>query len=146
MFAVIETNGANKIVIGIPHEGAEKSLPALAAMLEKNTVFLSHQNYGASKIVEANMSIHLGEHLEISGDGDQPIIVKPLNSSAIIGPEFKIATQEVFTSNAAERAKSNKEISELRQKNQVLENDLRAARDTIARLTAPENVEDHGPF
>ena len=34
MFAVIETNGATHIAINIPMEGADRSLPALAAMLE----------------------------------------------------------------------------------------------------------------
>jgi len=40
MFAQIQTNGATHIIIHIPHEGSEKSLPQLAAMLEQNAVFI----------------------------------------------------------------------------------------------------------
>lgn len=40
MFAVIETNGATHIAIHVPHQGAEKSLPALARMLEENATFI----------------------------------------------------------------------------------------------------------
>ena len=35
MFAEIKTNGAHTIVIAIPREGADKTLPALARTLEK---------------------------------------------------------------------------------------------------------------
>ncbi|MFM1799063.1 MAG: hypothetical protein RLZZ117_1341, partial [Cyanobacteriota bacterium] len=34
MFALIETNGATHIAIHIPHDGADKSIPALVGMLE----------------------------------------------------------------------------------------------------------------
>ncbi len=40
MFALIETKGASHIAINIPHESADKTIPALAGMLESNAVFI----------------------------------------------------------------------------------------------------------
>lgn len=133
MFAVIETNGANKIVIAIPHEGSEKTLPTLAAMLEQNAVFIN-QGWREAKIVKPKMSIVLGDAYEAEND-EQPVIVALPNVGAVIGEDFKIATAEAFTSNAAALAKLRTANEEQAAKLRVLENDLRDARAKIEALS-----------
>jgi len=137
MFAVIETNGANHIVIAVPGDTAAKSLPALASMFEKNAVFVS-RGYREAKIVKPKMSIVLGDSYEM--DGDEPaIVVNMPDSGAVIGEDFAIATPEVFTSNAKAIATRDERIARLQVENQSLRNQLD---DAIRKLDALTEIND----
>lgn len=110
MFAIIETNGASHIAIHVPSEGAEKSLPALANMLEKNATFIQ-KGWNEAKLVTPKMSITLGDKFETEGDGN---VIKIATNGAVVSDDFVIATPEVFVSNAAAMKKRDDEISRLR--------------------------------
>lgn len=112
MFAQIKTNGATDIIIHIPHEGAEKSLPALAAMLEQNAVFIQ-DGYNEHKIVKPEMSILLGDRVNLRCREDD-VVVKVEDSGAILDESFIIATPQVFASNAASIKKKDEELTRLR--------------------------------
>lgn len=123
MFAIIETNNATHIAIHVPHDGADKTLPALAAMLESNAVFI-RKGWQEVATVKPVMGITLGDTFIAEADGQEILIAE---SSAVIGHDFTIASPEVFASNAkAIKAKSD-EITRLR-------NELTFAKDELARL------------
>lgn len=142
MYAVIETNGANKIVIGIPREGAEKSLPALAAMLEKNAVFIQ-QGWREAKIVEPQMSITLGDSYKAEND-DNPVIVALPSDASVIDEGFEVATPDVFTSNAKAIAAVRAEVQQKNEKIQSLEVQLREANSEVLRLRAQLALAEEG--
>jgi uncharacterized small protein (DUF1192 family) len=98
MFATIKTNGAHTIVIAIPHEGSDRSLPALATMLEQNAVFISSPGWQTNAIIKPEMTIHLGDGFEFQSK-DETIMVTHSNSEAVIADEWQRATPEVFASN-----------------------------------------------
>jgi hypothetical protein len=56
MFALIDTKNATHIAINIPLEGADKTIPALAGMLESNAVFI-RKEWRSVATVEPEMSI-----------------------------------------------------------------------------------------
>lgn len=97
MFALIETNQATHIAIFIPHDGANKSLPALAAMLEQNAVFVKN-GYLTLEVVKPNMTIRLNDTIEISGRENELSIVVP-TSNHTLGDDFVLATAEAYISN-----------------------------------------------
>ena len=97
MFALIETNQATHIAIFIPHDGANKSLPALAAMLEQNAVFVKN-GYLTLEVVKPNMTIRLNDTIEISGRENELSIVVP-TSKQTLGDDFVLATAEAYISN-----------------------------------------------
>ena len=97
MFALIETNQATHIAIFIPHDGANKSLPALAAMLEQNAVFVKN-GYLTLEVVKPNMTIRLNDTIEISGRESELSIVVP-TSKHTLGDDFVLATSEAYISN-----------------------------------------------
>lgn len=110
MFAVIETNGASHIAINIPHEGSEKSLPALARMLEQNAVFIK-KGYQEVSVVAPVMSITLGNSFVVD-NSDDVLVVK--ESGAVIGDDFVNHTPEVAVSNSKALKREKDEISRLR--------------------------------
>jgi len=97
MFALIETNQATHIAIYIPHDGANKSLPALAAMLEQNAVFV-RSGYQTIEVVKPDMTIRLNDTIEISGRENELCIVVP-TSKQTLGDDFVLATSEAYISN-----------------------------------------------
>lgn len=111
MFVSIDTKGANHIVIHIPHEGADKSLPAIARMLEQNAVFI-RKEWNSAGLVKPEMSIVLGDKFEVDKDGDEPIVVK--ESTAVLPDDFVAATPDVFASNAKAAKKAADEAQRLR--------------------------------
>jgi hypothetical protein len=111
MFALIETNQATHIAIHIPHDGADKSLPALAAMLEQNAVFI-RSNYLETIKVKPNMTIHLKDTVEICGKEIEVAIVVPA-SRQTLGDDFVLATSEAYISNKKTLEQRDEKISKL---------------------------------
>lgn len=111
MFAVIDTNGANQILIHIPHAGSEKTLPALASMLENNATFIQ-KGWRELKIMKPTMSIVLGDRIETEENGEAGVLVVKSDSS-VIGDDFVVASPEVFVSNKRSLDKKDAEISKL---------------------------------
>lgn len=134
MFAQIETKGASHILINVPHEGAEKSLPALAAMLEKNAVFISI-GYSEVKVVEPQMSIILGDKVDLGNYQKEEIVVKVEGSGDVLDETFVAATPQVLTSNAkAIRAKED-EIARIRTESNFLKQEMESWRTKFEELS-----------
>lgn len=96
MFALIETNGATHIAIHVPHQGAEKTLPALAAMLEQNATFIC-KGWRELSTRKPTMSIVLGDRIKVEDSEEGELIVA--ESGAVIGDDFEHATPELFLAN-----------------------------------------------
>lgn len=131
MFAAIETNGATHIIIHIPHEGSDKSLPALAAMLEQNAKFV-RSGYSDFSIVDPSMKIVLGDSYTIDRSEEKLSINV---SGAILGEDFVIAKPEVFVSNASAMRKKDDEISRQRTEISFLKQQLEQTTAQIKALT-----------
>jgi hypothetical protein len=97
MFALIETNSASHIAINIPLEGADKSMPALARMLEANAVFIN-SNWTEVRTVTPKMSIQLG-NVAMFGSRESEIAVVVPGSENILDDSFVVETPEVRLSN-----------------------------------------------
>lgn len=131
MYVNINTNGATNILINIPHQGSDKSLPAMASMLEKNAVFIC-SGYNEIKIVEPEMTIELKDCIKFeagSYDKKQSIIIKPEDSGAIINDDFVPATNEVFVSN-------KKAMEMFSEKNETLRKELDFLKTVISQNEA----------
>lgn len=136
MFATIETKGATQIVIHIPHEGADKSLPALARLLEQNAVFVK-AGWHEFTTVKPEMNITLGNIHRFDGAEGELLIAE---SGAVIGEDFAIAAPGVFVSNAAVLKKEREEISRLRSELDHTRNQLARANEQIKALTEVEEA------
>lgn len=136
MFAAIKTNGATHIVIHIPHEGSDRSLPALARMLEENAVFVrvGYQDMG---VVKPEMGITLGSTYTIE-HSEETLAVK--ESNAVLDDEFVNATPEAFVSNAAARKRATEEQSRLRTELQFTKDELARLRSQLEALTNAESA------
>lgn len=132
MFALIETKGATHIAVHIPHAGAEKTLPAIASMLESNAVFIRN-NYSSLETVKPEMSITLG-NIYTSDNSENEIIVS--QSGAVIGDDFVPASPEVFVSNAKGLKKASDENSRLRTENSFLKSELERVKSEMAEVLA----------
>ena len=134
MFAVIETNGATQIIIHVPHEGSDKSLPALARLLEQNTVFVK-QGWQELATIKPAMSITLGDSYKTSHSEGELMINA---SGAVIGDDFVNASPEVFASNAAALKKERDEVSRLRSELEYTKSQLARANEQVKALTEVE--------
>lgn len=112
MFAVIETNGANAIVIAIDPENAAQAMPALARMLESNAVFVQ-SGWSENKVVEPRITFQLGHEFTLEGR-DAPSISVATGAQPVIGEEFTPYTPEVYTSAKKQLATRDDEIRKLR--------------------------------
>ena len=130
MFAVIETNGATHIAIHIPHQGAEKSLPAIAAMLEKNAIFIN-SGWSEFSLVNPSMSIVLGDLYKIDRSGQELAISASPN---VLDESFVAASADVFTSNAKGIKSAQEENLRLRKDIDSLKYQLEQANDRIAAM------------
>lgn len=128
MFAAIETNGASHIVIYIPHDGAEKSLPALASMLEQNAVFIQ-RGYQDFNLVKPKMTIHLGDHYDTEASTGEDLVIK--TSAHVLNENFTVATPEVMVSNAKAAKSARDEISKLRTELSFLRDKLATAEQQL---------------
>lgn len=132
MFALIETKGATHIAIHIPHAGAEKTLPAIASMLECSAIFIRN-NYSSMETVKPEMSIILG-NTYTSENSENEIIVA--QSGAVIGEDFVPAAPDVFVSNAKGLKKANDENSRLRTENSFIKSELERVKAEMAEVLA----------
>lgn len=139
MFALIETNGATHIAIHIPKDGADKSLPALAAMLEGNATFINN-GWRNTEIVRPKMSITLGDTHTFDSDETGELTIAA--SSEVIGEDFVIAVPEVLISNRKAIEKKSAEIDRLRQELQNVRYQLDAANSRLTELTTDESDGD----
>lgn len=136
MFVTIETNGATHIAIYVPHAGAEKTLPAIAAMLEQNAVFIN-KGYQEMNKVKPIMGITLGDRFAVESY-DSSIIVA--ESGAAIGAEFQVAAPDVFTSNAKGLKRRDDELSKLRTELSFVKNERDALKARIDELGAAQDT------
>ena len=132
MFALIETNQATHIAIHIPHDGADKSLPALAAMLEQNAIFV-RSNYSETIKVEPSITIHLKDTVEIVGREIEAAIVVP-SSRQVLGDDFVLATSEAYISNKKTLEQRDEKISKLTSENVFLKASLERLQATLNEL------------
>lgn len=95
MFALIETKGASHIAVYIPHEGADKTLPALAGMLENNATFIN-KGWREIKPVKPEMSIVLGDNIVVGDDIEMAVSVP--ESASVLDESFVKASPDVFVS------------------------------------------------
>lgn len=123
MYAVINTNSANHILIHVPHEGAEKSLPQLVAMLENNAVFVK-SDYYTMETVTPSIQINLGQQFTQEGrEGD--ILVAP--SGCVIDDDFVIEKSEAHIS-------MKRKIEEVEKQNRTLRAQLDVSRNEIESM------------
>ena len=134
MFAIIKTNGANEIAIHIPHHGAEKTLPALAAMLEQNATFINRSYYEAS-VVKPEMQIVLGNTYIV--DGEKPTIEIAVSGS-VIGEDFVADTPEVRVSFKKVIESKEKEIDRLRTELSMAKMERDRLQDSINAMSSAE--------
>lgn len=132
MFALIETNGASHIAIHIPHQGADKSLPALAAMLETNATFIA-KGWRELSVRKPRMTISLGDRISVEDSETGELVVA--ESGAVIGQEFEIASPALFASNAKVLQKLRDEVEALRKERDYLKSDKTRLEDQIKALT-----------
>lgn len=134
MFAIIKTNGANEIAIHIPHNGAEKTLPALAAMLEQNATFINRSYYDAS-VVKPEMQIVLGNTYIV--DSEKPTIEIAVSGS-VIGEDFVTDTPEVRVSFKKVIESKDKEIERLRTELSMAKMERDRLQDSINAMSSDE--------
>lgn len=139
MFAVIETKNATHIAIHIPHEGSDKSLPALAAMLENNATFIN-KGWREIGVVKPEMSIILGDKFDTESDDAGELLIKA--SPDVVSDDFVIATPDVFVSNKKAIAKKQEEIDRLRSELQSVKYQLDAANLRINSLVSVDSEDD----
>lgn len=131
MFAAIETNGASHIVIHIPHEGSEKSLPALARLLETNATFI-RSDYSDISLVKPSMTISLSD---VFTNERSDVVIAIKDSSAVLGDEFVNATPDVMTSNAKALKKAKEENDRLSTEVRFLKSQLEQTTAQVRALT-----------
>jgi hypothetical protein len=135
MFAYIKTNGATHIAIHIPQEGANKSLPALVGMLERNAVFI---NSGCSMLetVVPETTIKLGDTITTEHSNSELLIVVP-ESKQIIDDGFVLAEPSVYASNRVAAEKASKRIGDLQTELAHVKTQLERAKESLAALSNP---------
>jgi hypothetical protein len=133
MFALIETNGATHIAIHVPHQGADKTLPALAAMLEQNATFIN-KGWRELSLRKASMSIVLGDSITVE-DGEEGALAIAA-SGAVIGDDFERATPDVFLANKKQMQKLRDDIEKQRTELNYVRQQLASANAEIERLKA----------
>lgn len=132
MFALINTNGATDIAIHIPQQGAEKSLPALIGMLERNSVFIK-KSYGTLETVTPKTAILLGDTIR-EDHRDAELLITIPESENVIDDGFVLADPTVFVSNQKAADKASKEIDRLRTELAHVKAQLDDAREKLASL------------
>jgi hypothetical protein len=136
MFALIETNNATHIAIHIPSLGADKTLPAIAGMLEHNAVFIQ-KGYGTLERCKPNMSIILGNKYSIENRDAELAVVVPKNDF-ILGEDFVLESPEVRISNAKAIKERESEINRLRTELAHYKQQLQDLQDRINAAAEPD--------
>lgn len=112
MFALIDTKNATHIAIHVPHEGADKTLPALLGMLENNAVFVK-KNWHTFETCTSETTITLGSKIVMEGQEAELAIVVP-SSDHVLDASFLPVTPDVLISNKNAIDKKDSEIARLR--------------------------------
>ena len=138
MFALIKTNGATEIAIHIPgDDNCSTSLKQLALMLENNATFYENSYYGF-KVIEPEMSIVLGDQLQIQGpSGNGECALVPAGFDAL-DESFEIATPEVQVSYAKAKKAFEDTIKRLRNENEAKALKIQRLEQRIEDLTEGE--------
>jgi hypothetical protein len=122
MLVIIETNGANHIAINVPVGEAEKALPALVNLFERNAIFYN-SGYASLEEVTPKISIQIGNKYQFD-KGGQEIVVQTEEASAFLTNDFIALSPEIFLSNKKIIDEKDAECRSLRNKVQVLEEDI----------------------
>ena len=133
MFAVIDVKQATHIVIHIPLEGADKSLPALCGLFERNAVFIQ-EGYQEINVVKPEISVKLGDVYKHK-NADFAIEIIP-NSQMVSDENFVLASPEVFVSNTEFVKKSRERESKLNTEISYLKQQLAYAQERVTFLEA----------
>ena len=96
MFALIDTKGATHIAIHIPHQGADRSIPALVGMLESNSVFVA-KGWNSLEMRTPEMTIQLGDTLSLHNSDIELAITIP-HSAHCLDDSFVAEAPEVWAS------------------------------------------------
>ncbi len=134
MYALIDTNNATHIAIYVPHEGSDKTMPALLAMMENNMVCIQ-KNYSSITTVEPTMSFILGDKV-VEKSYELELIIQP--SGDTIGENWVIACPEVFMDYSKDKKKKDDEISKLRTEIGYLKDQVSSLTAQIQELTDSE--------
>ena len=137
MFALIETKGATHIAINIPHDGADKTIPALVGMLENNAVFVS-KGYRMIETRVPEMSIQLGDRIVMDGSEEELVIQIP-GSPSILDDSFVKETPEVLISNKKAIERKDKEIERLATELAHVKQQLADLRESIEAAAAAQD-------
>ena len=137
MLLIVDTKGANHIAINVPLDGADKSLPAIAAMFEQNAVFINKQWREAS-VVKPEISITLGNEFIIE-NSDENIAVTV--NGAVLTDEFVIRTPDVLISNKKAIEQRDSRIKALELELAVAKSQLEAANAKIKEFQDDDDIE-----
>jgi hypothetical protein len=142
MFALIETKNATHIAIHIPHEGADKTIPALVGMLENNAVFIS-KGYNALEARVPEMSIQLGDKIMLENSETEMAICIPgsawvLDDSFVNeAPEVKVSSQKAIKRKDDEIARLRTELAHTKQQLTDLQERINAAAESESCIGQP---------
>ncbi len=142
MFALIETKGASHIAINIPHEGADKTIPALAGMLENNAVFIV-KGYGILETRVPEMSIQLGDKIFLENSETELAIQVPASASVLDdsfvneAPEVKVSSQKAIKRKDDEIARLRTELAHTKQQLTDLQERINAAAESEPCIGQP---------
>lgn len=137
MLLIVDTKGANHIAINVPLDGAEKSLPAIAAMFEQNAVFINKQ-WRECSVVKPEISITLGNQFVIENT-DETIAVA-VNKS-VLSDDFAIRSPEVLVSNKKAIDQRDIRIKSLEAELAHTKAQLEAANSKIKLLESDSDIE-----
>ena len=112
MFALIDTKGATHIAINIPLQGAEKTIPALVGMLERNAKFIC-KSWSEIEERKPEMSIQLGNQIVFENRESEVVILSP-DSTSVLSESFVPMEPAVLVSNKKAMEAKEVEISRLR--------------------------------
>ncbi len=135
MFALIDTKSATHIAINIPHDGADKTIPALVGMLENNAVFIA-RGYNQIETRVPEMSIQLGDKLLLANSDEELAIVIPSRTNVLDdsfvkeSPEVRISNKKAIDSRDAEIKRLRTELAHTKQQLQDLQDRINAAAET----------------
>jgi hypothetical protein len=122
MLVIVDTNHATHIAINVPAEEAEKALPALVNLFERNAAFYN-VGYSILEEVEPKITVQLGNKYQVERGGLE-IVVQTDEVSSFLTDDFVALTPSIFLNYKKTLEEKEKELSRLRNKVKVLEEDL----------------------
>jgi len=113
MLAVIDLKNATHLIINIPLEGSDKSLPALARMLENNCVAVQ-EGWSSAEIVQPSTTIQLGNNW--SSTRNSGIVMTVGTSPDVLTEDMIPYSPEIYVSMKDKVANLEKRLSEANEK------------------------------